>query len=137
METDIYAAFGAARGSGHPSHCVGMESRCRQNQKPRLALEFCFGGYCLVFVWRIKNICCPFSFSRGVYGALVVLTFLKRSPAKEVGEAGEKTPIFPAGKVAIWIAQQDKFMAALRWFLPRENSCIINRKVKFEIFAIP
>ena len=91
----------------------------------------------LVFVWRIKNICCLFSFSRGVYGALVVLTFLKRSPAKEVGEAGEKTPIFPAGKVAIWIAQQDKFMAALRWFLPRENSRIINRKVKFEIFAIP
>ena len=27
-------------------------------------------------------------------------------PAKEVGEAGEKTPIFPAGKVAIWIAKQ-------------------------------
>ena len=60
----------------------------------------------LVFVWRIKNICCLFSFSRGVYGALVVLTFLKRSPAKEVGEAGEKTPIFPVGKVAIWIAKQ-------------------------------
>ena len=48
--------------------------------------------------------------------------FLEAATAKEVEEAGEKTPIFPAGKVAIWIAQQDKFMAALRWFLPRENS---------------
>ena len=25
---------------------------------------------------------------------------------RRVGEAGEKTPIFPAGKVAIWIAKQ-------------------------------
>ncbi len=50
--------------------------------------------------------------------------FLEAAPAKEVEEAGEKTPIFPAGKVAIWIAQQDKFMAALRWFLPREDSRI-------------
>jgi len=49
------------------------------------------------------------------------LSLLRAAPAKEVEEAGEKTPIFPAGKVAIWIAQQDKFMAALRWFLPREN----------------
>ena len=61
---------------------------------------------------------------------LVVSASLKRRPAKEVEEAGEKTPIFPAGKVAIWIAQQDKFMAALRWFLPRESSCIICRENK-------
>ena len=47
---------------------------------------------------------------------------IEAAQAKEVEEAGEKTPIFPAGKVAIWLAQQDKFMAALRWFLPRENS---------------
>ena len=53
-----------------------------------------------------------------------VPTNLQAAPAKEVGEAGKKTPIFPAGKVAIWIAQQDKFMAALRWFLPRGNSRI-------------
>ena len=52
------------------------------------------------------------------------------APAKEVEEAGEKTPIFPAGKVAIWLAQQDKFMAALRWFLPRESSFIIWRENK-------
>ena len=43
----------------------------------------------------------------------------RAAPAKEVGAAGKKTPIFPAGKVAIWIAKQDKFMAVLRWFLPR------------------
>ena len=56
--------------------------------------------------------------------------------AKEVEETGEKTPIFPAGKVAIWIAQQDKFMAALRWFLPRENSDIIERAIKLKFLAI-
>ncbi len=33
-------------------------------------------------------------------------------------------------------AKQDKFMTALRWFLPRENNCVINRKIKFKIFAI-
>ena len=35
-----------------------------------------------------------------------VPTNLQAAPAKEVGEAGKKTPIFPAGKVAIWIAKQ-------------------------------
>ena len=70
------------------------------------------------------------------------------------GRRGRETPIFPVGKVAIWIAKQDKFMAALRWFsppkrsknklmavlrwfLPRENKCIIDRVIKFEILAIP
>jgi len=32
--------------------------------------------------------------------------FFEAAPAKEVEEAGKKTPIFPAGKVAIWIAKQ-------------------------------
>ena len=63
--------------------------------------------------------------------------YLEAAPAKEVEEAGKKTPIFPVGKVAIWIAKQDKFMAALRWFLPRESSCIVDRVIKFKILAIP
>ena len=33
-------------------------------------------------------------------------------------------------------AKKDKLMAALSWFLPRKSNCIINRKVKFKIFAI-
>ena len=37
---------------------------------------------------------------------LVGFGFFEAAPAKEVEEAGEKTPIFPAGKVAIWIAKQ-------------------------------
>ena len=37
---------------------------------------------------------------------LVVSVFLKPPKPRRVGEAGEKTPIFPAGKVAIWIAKQ-------------------------------
>ena len=59
---------------------------------------------------------------KSVIMALVVSAYLKPPQPRRVGEAGKKTPIFPAGKVAIWIAKQAKFMAALRWFLPRENS---------------
>ena len=45
-------------------------------------------------------------FSRGVYGALIVSASLKSPQPRRVGEAGKKTPIFPAGKVAIWIAER-------------------------------
>ena len=37
---------------------------------------------------------------------IVGFGFFEAVPAKEVEEAGEKTPIFPVGKVAIWIAKQ-------------------------------
>jgi len=37
---------------------------------------------------------------------LVGFGFFEAAPAKEVEEAGKKTPSFPAGKVVIWIAKQ-------------------------------
>ena len=41
----------------------------------------------------------------GAYGSASSFSFLA-APAKEVEEAGKKTPSFPAGKVVIWIAKQ-------------------------------
>ena len=37
---------------------------------------------------------------------IVGFGFFEAVPAKEEGESGEKTPIFPAGEVVIWIAEQ-------------------------------
>ena len=95
----------------------------------------------LPYVW-VNNLvkawssCCSISFLRGVYGALVVLTFLK-PPSQGSGGGGEEKPDFLRSKNVALCLFTSKAMAALRWFLPRENSRIINRKVKFEIFAIP
>ena len=88
--------------------------------------------------------CIPREFSTGVG-----MFFWIASQPRSVGVRGRETPIFPVGKVAIWIAKQDKFMAALRWFsppkrnknklmavlrcfLPRESKCIIDRVIKFK-----
>ena len=35
-----------------------------------------------------------------------MVLYLEPSQPRRVGEAGKKTPIFPAGKVAIWIAER-------------------------------
>ena len=45
---------------------------------------------------------------------------LLAAPAKESGVRGRETSAFEM--VLSPEAKQDKFMAALRWFLPRENS---------------
>ena len=38
---------------------------------------------------------------------LIFSVLLKPPKPRSVGEAGKKTPIFPAGKVAIWLARQN------------------------------
>ena len=64
----------------------------------------------------------------------------KAPQPRKWGRRGRKHRSFPQGKSLFGLrskAQQDKFMAALRWFLPRKNRCIIDRDIKFKFFVIP
>ena len=60
---------------------------------------------------------------------------IEAAQAKESRGGGEEEPDFSrSGNVALCLFTS-KAMAALRWFLPRESSCIINRKIKLKPFA--
>ena len=85
-----------------------------------------------------------------------MVLYLEPSQPRSVGVRGRKHRSFPQGKSLFGLrskAQQDKFMAALRWFsppkrsknklmavlrwfLPRENNSIIDRVIKLKILAI-
>ena len=87
----------------------------------------------------LKFLLSHFVFARSLRSACS-FDFFEAAPAKEVGEAGEKTPIFPAGKVAIWIAKQSaarQIYGCFEMVSPPRKQLYINRKVKFKIFAIP
>ena len=57
-------------------------------------------------------------------------------PAKESWGGGEEKTDFLRSKNVALCLFTSKAMAALRWFLPRENNSIIDRVIKLKILAI-
>ena len=83
-------------------------------------------------LWQMTKICLGFLVFCGEFVVSV------RQPRKQ-GRRGRKHRSFPQGKSLFVLrskAPQDKFMAALRWFIPRESNCIIEKAMKLKIFAI-
>ena len=64
----------------------------------RTAMRFSANIIWLLVYLFAKNLC--------LRGSNLMVLYLEPSQPRRVGEAGKKTPIFPAGKVAIWIAKQ-------------------------------
>ena len=67
---------------------------------------------------------------------IVGFGFFEAVPAKESWGGGEEKPDFSRSENVALCLFTSKAMAVLRWFLPRENRCIIGRTMKFKMLAV-
>ena len=62
--------------------------------------------------------------------------FFEAEPSQGSGGGGGEKPDFLRSKNVALCLFTSKAMAVLRWFLPRENNCIIERAIKLKILAV-